>query len=220
MRSSGSAFHAFRIFRGRPRKTGQERQPKPSLYGFFGSILNTSFYPSRAALRVHSLSQAFLMPSITALLHTENDGLRLGRALETLYPCDEIIVIDHGSRDGTVQVARDYGARVLSATPEASVLHYLRSVGPGWILSLDARESLSESLAASLYEWKSLHRTSPAASAFAVFLREETAEGWIESPLPQTRLVPATWTHWNGNLPSHDADALALEGELLRFVFP
>jgi len=195
-------------------------QTQASPYSFFCSILNISFYPWRGALRVHSLSQALLMPSITALLHTENDALRLGRALETLYPCDEIVVVDHGSRDGTAQVARHYGARVLRATPEAPITHYLRSVGPGWILSLDARESLSESLAASLYEWKSVQSASPSAPAFAVFLREETPEGWIESPVPQTRLVPATWTHWNGNLPIHDVDAIALEGELLRFVFP
>jgi|SRR5579859_617349 len=160
------------------------------------------------------------MPSITALLHTENDALRLGRALETLYPCDDILIVDHGSQDATVQIAREYGARVVSAAAGASPMDYLRSSGQGWILSLDARESLTESLAASLYEWRSLHTMAPSAPAFAVFLREETAEGWIESPVAQTRLVPATWARWNGNLPIHDADALALEGEILRFVFP
>ena len=47
------------------------------------------------------------MPSITALLHTENDALRLGRALETLYTCDDILIVDYGSRDATVRVARE-----------------------------------------------------------------------------------------------------------------
>ncbi len=160
------------------------------------------------------------MPSITALLHTENDALRLGRALETLYPCDEILVVDHGSVDGTVHVARDYGAQVVSAKAGTSPDHYLQFVRQGWALCLDPRESLTESLAASLYEWKSLHSAAPPAPAFAVFLREETAEGWIESPAAQTRLIPANWKRWHGNLPIHEADALALEGELLRFVFP
>ena len=31
------------------------------------------------------------MPPITALLHTKNDSLGLGRALETLLPCSEIL---------------------------------------------------------------------------------------------------------------------------------
>lgn len=160
------------------------------------------------------------MPRITALLNTENDALRLGRALETLYPCDEIVVVDHGSRDSTVQVAREYGARVLAAEPGASPDHYLRSVRPGWVLRLDPRESLTESLAASLFEWKSEHAGDPPAPAFSVFVREETAQGWIEVPAAQTRLVPQTWNRWDRGFPVQEASALALEGELLRFVFP
>ncbi len=167
------------------------------------------------------------MASITALLHTENDALRLGRALETLYACDEILVVDHGSNDGTLRVARGYGAKVVGAEAESSPQDYLRSVslgsaGPGWILCLDPREALTEKLAASLFEWKSesLRARAPAASAFSVFLREETAEGWVEIPAAQTRLVPQTWKLWKGRLPEHQPSALALEGELLRFAFP
>lgn len=179
--------------------------------------------PNRRAVRVHSLSLAGVpMPPITALLHTENDALRLGRALETLYPCDDILVVDHNSRDATVRVAREYGARVVAARPGAPADRYLRSARPGWILCLDPRESLTESLAASLYEWKSesLHASDPAAPAFSIFLREETAQGWVEVPAAQTRLVPLTWSLWQGKFPGHEPSALALEGELLRFVFP
>jgi len=157
------------------------------------------------------------MPPITALLHTENDALRLGRALETLYPCDNILIIDHGSSDGTVRLAREFGARVLDARTGASPEQYLRPSFSGWILCLDPIESLTESLAATLYEWKSMP---PAAAAFSVFLREETANGWIAIPTAQTRLVLADWKHWEGRLPATDQLALALEGELLRFAFP
>ena len=172
------------------------------------------------------------MASITALLHTENDALRLGRALETLYACDDILVVDHGSRDATVRIARDYGARVVAASQGASAEDYLRapahsgrsrpSRGAEWILCLDPRESLTEKLAASLFEWKSesFHIHADEAPAFSVFLREETAQGWMQVPTAQTRLVPQSWNEWNGRFPVHDASALALEGELLRFVFP
>jgi len=94
------------------------------------------------------------MPPITALVHTKNDALRLGRCLETLYPCDDILIVDHGSHDGTVHVAGEYGARVITAVTGASTDNYLRSP-LGWILCLDPRESLTENLAASLFEWKS-----------------------------------------------------------------
>jgi len=160
------------------------------------------------------------MPAITALLHTENDALRLGRCLETLYPCDSILVVDHGSRDATVNLAREYGARVLKAVPGASPAHYIRSADPGWIFCLDPHESMSENLGASIYEWKLGAAAVPPIRAFSVFLREETAEGWVQVPVAQTRLVPPDWNRWDGSLPSADPSALALEGELLRFAFP
>jgi glycosyltransferase involved in cell wall biosynthesis len=172
------------------------------------------------------------MASITALLHTENDALRLGRALETLYACDAIVIVDHGSHDATLRIAREYGARVVGAIPEASPEDYLRTAAANsgsrqsasreWILCLDPRESLTEKLAATLFEWKSesFHTHDFEAPAFSVFLREETEQGWMQVPAAQTRLVPQTWNVWNGRFPMHDAAALALEGELLRFVFP
>jgi glycosyltransferase involved in cell wall biosynthesis len=167
-----------------------------------------------------------VMTSITALLHTKDDALRLGRALETLYACDDILVVDHGSRDATVRVARAYGARIVDDRPGAALGDYLRltpnPANPGWLLCLDPHESLSEKLAASLFEWKSdsFHVEGPTASAFSVFLREETAEGWLEVPAAQTRLVPQTWNLWKGTFPVHEPSAVALQGELLRFIFP
>jgi glycosyltransferase involved in cell wall biosynthesis len=162
------------------------------------------------------------MPSITALLHTENDALRLGRALETLYACDEILIVDYGSRDATVRVARDYGARVVPAAPGFSAQDYLPFARAGWILCLEACESLTEKLAASLFEWKSesLPANGSGASVFSVFLREETDQGWVAVPTAQTRLVPRGWRSWKGKFPLHEPSAIALEGELLRFVFP
>jgi glycosyltransferase involved in cell wall biosynthesis len=167
------------------------------------------------------------MPLITALLHTKNDALRLGRALETLYACDDILVIDHGSRDATVRIAHEYGARVIAATAATSPAEYLRSArlpstNPTWILCLDPRESLTEKLAASLFEWKSesIDETASAPRAFSVFVREETPEGWLEIPVPQTRLVAHDWKHWQGIFPIGEPSALLLQGELLRFAFP
>jgi glycosyltransferase involved in cell wall biosynthesis len=158
------------------------------------------------------------MPAITALLHTENDALRLGRALETLLPCDEILVVDHGSNDATLHIAREYGARILTAgRPPA---HYLQSARHDWILCLEPRESLTEGLEASLYEWKSELPSQVTAEAFSVFLREETQGGWLSLPSPQTRLIPRSWKHWNGHSPADQPSALTLEGELLRFLLP
>ena len=157
-----------------------------------------------------------VMPTITALLHTHNDGLRLGRSLEMLFPCDEVVIIDHESDDRTVEVAREYGARVVEAN---KVMSHASVVRGEWILSLDPRESITESLGASLFEWK-LEGIPANVRAFSVYRREETTEGWIANPVAQTRLVRADWSRWAGTFPEPDVSAIALEGELLRFVFP
>ncbi len=158
------------------------------------------------------------MPGITALVHTHNDALRIGRCLETLYPCDEILIVDHGSEDSTVRVAREYGARITQATSLREQLQCGLGAARDWILCLEARESLTENLAASLYEWKV--ESPQGQPAFSIFVREETAEGWVGNPTAQTRLVPSLWNQWNGNLPTNQASACTLEGELLRFILP
>jgi len=160
------------------------------------------------------------MPAFTVLIHTSNDALRLGRALETLYPCDEILVIDHGSHDHTVQIARESGARVTAAENDAPANHYAQIARNEWILCLDPRESLTEGLAASLYEWRALPTETVIAVSFSVCLREETANGWFDSLTPQTRLVRRSWDRWHGWFPIHDPAARVLEGQLLRFSFP
>ena len=163
------------------------------------------------------------MRCLTALLNTSNDGLRLGRCLETLHPCDEIVVIDHSSADNTLRVARQYGARVLTAParfhPDGYGAYVRSLLKDGWILCLDPREALSEGLAASLFEWKSYSASSESA-ARSVRLREETKHGWTDHPVAMTRLVCSSWNEWAGFLPGADGSAQSLEGSLLRFEFP
>jgi glycosyltransferase involved in cell wall biosynthesis len=165
------------------------------------------------------------MPPITALLHTTNDALRLGRALEMLLPCVEILVVDHHSSDGTRRIARAYGARVVEADSQYPAHRYLDLATHDWIFCIEPAESINENLQASLYEWSALpnHRVSSSAaggSAFSVLVREQTGERWFKLPAPETRLVPRNWVRWHGHLPAHEPSAVALEGELLRFTLP
>jgi glycosyltransferase involved in cell wall biosynthesis len=160
------------------------------------------------------------MPSITAILHTRDDAARLGRALETLQPCDEIIIIDHGSTDATLRVAREYAASIRTASPDQSPAAHLASAQYDWALYLLPSESLTEALEASLFEWK-LYEAHDVAGipACSAFVREETGSGWAETS-PRTRLVPKNWSHWNGNLPRDDQCSMLLQGNLLRFRLP
>jgi hypothetical protein len=197
------------------RPPDSRRGPSATLYG-----RRCDFVPFRGC--DSSVRLLLAMNRITAVLHTHDDALRLGRCLETLYPCDEILIVDYDSRDRTVQVAREYGARVVDGKAGEFPNSYLRYSGAEWILCLDPCESLTEGLAASLFEWKleAVHSSAASSPAFSAFLREETEKGWIENPTAQTRLVPAGWNRWEGGFPAMEPSALTLEGEILRFALP
>src|SRR5579859_6120498 len=96
------------------------------------------------------------MPAFAALLHTRNDARRLGRSLETLLPCSEIVIVDHGSTDSTIRVARRYGARVMHAEQSLGKEGYSSIANCGWIFCLTSEESFTEGLQAALFEWSFL----------------------------------------------------------------
>lgn len=152
------------------------------------------------------------MPKLTALIHAHNDELRLGRALESLRPCDELLILDHGSKDATAAMAREYGARVLPAA--GATLHLAQH---DWIFCLLPTEALSEGLEASLFEWK-LAEHAPA-GAFSVTVREQAGDQWLAHP-PSTRLLSRRARSWTGPLPADDPQARLLAGDLLRFREP
>jgi glycosyltransferase involved in cell wall biosynthesis len=161
------------------------------------------------------------MPPITALLHTRNDALRLGRALETLLPCAEILIVDHDSSDATHRIARQYGARVVGATRDAGPRHYLDLAANDWIFCLDPRESLTESLQVSLFEWSALPPNSVGeASAYSVPRRYQIDDVWLDSATQEVRLVPRNWALWCGELPVASTSAIPLQGKLLSFAYP
>jgi glycosyltransferase involved in cell wall biosynthesis len=153
------------------------------------------------------------MPGITAIVHTHNDALRIGRALESLHACGEVIVFDHGSQDGTIAIAREHGARILDASAVApeSAAQYARHP---WVLALRPNEAVAELLEAELYELR-LQETVPYPS-FALVILEETQTGW-EKRAAETRLVPREYSSWAGDLPARDSHSEGLEGFLMRF---
>ena len=52
---------------------------------------------------------------ITATIITLNEERNIARAIESLRCCDEILIVDSGSTDRTVELAEKLGARVLEA---------------------------------------------------------------------------------------------------------
>jgi len=94
---------------------------------------------------------------ISATIITYNEELNLPRAIESLRCCDEIVVVDSGSTDRTVEIAQRYGARVLEANWRgfSGQKNYASSVASyDWILSIDADEALSEDLEGEIWGLK------------------------------------------------------------------
>lgn len=158
------------------------------------------------------------MPPITAVLFTHNDALRIGRALETLWFPSETIVVDHGSVDRTVAIARQYGARIVAADEPHAVPTVPAS--HNWIFCLTARESVGDELEASLFEWSLLPAAVTGGMCGSVRVQEERGNGWTTREVPETRLVPRDWRLGPDGLPVPCSQAQLLCGNLLRFAQP
>lgn len=94
---------------------------------------------------------------ISATIITSNEERNIARVIESLRCCDEILVLDSGSNDRTVEIATKLGARVVEASwhgyaAQKNIAAELAS--HEWILSLDADESLSEALEAEIWHIK------------------------------------------------------------------
>ena len=95
------------------------------------------------------------MPKLSVTIITKNEAANIGAALESVAWADELIVVDSGSTDETVGIARRYTDRVSSREWEgygAQKNHAAGLAEHDWILSLDADERVSPALAVEVRE--------------------------------------------------------------------
>ncbi len=96
---------------------------------------------------------------ITGIIITKNEEEMLEDALKSLSFCDEILVVDNNSTDGTLEIAEKYKARIIkSKTTNFSELRNLgkENATSEYILYIDADERVDDVLRKSvLFEIKS-----------------------------------------------------------------
>lgn len=116
---------------------------------------------------------------ITATVISLNEERRIGAALESLAWADEIVVVDSGSTDRTIEIASGFTDRVLhNPWPgyAAQKNHAAAAASNDWIFSLDADEVVTESLAASI---RALRDGSPGAPGYRMARRAWYIDRWV-----------------------------------------
>ncbi len=166
------------------------------------------------------------MNRISACLIAFNEEQNLPRALESIRGIvDEIVVVDCGSRDRTTDIAREYGAKVItnSWTNFAEQKNVAAAEAANdWILSLDADEELNPELRNALLAWK---KKEPAFTVYEFARRAWYVGGWINHsgwhPDRQRRLYRRDAARFSGIV--HESlqfkgEPGRLEGNLLHYT--
>ena len=94
------------------------------------------------------------MPRLSIVVITRNEIRNIGACLRSVAFADEVVVVDSGSSDGTVEAARAAGAKVIVATdwpgfgPQKN--RALDAATGDWVFSIDADEQVGPQLADSI----------------------------------------------------------------------
>ena len=163
---------------------------------------------------------------ITATIITLNEERNIARAIESLRCCDEIVVVDSGSVDRTVELAANLGARILESPWHgyARQKNYVAEKAThDWILSIDADEALSESLEGEIW---TLKKKGPTCDAYTVPRLAQYLGRWILHcgwyPDRKVRLYHRAKAKWVGDF-VHESVAVEgrvghLESNLLHYT--
>lgn len=158
---------------------------------------------------------------VTAVILTKNEAGNLARCFESLRWCFEIVVIDSGSNDSTVDTARKLGARVIVHVPSGRfVMAEQRNwaldnagVQTPWVLFLDADEVVPPALAERIIE--ECGRDVPVADGFELTPRYLFWGVWLKRtqgfPNWHARLVRVGHARIAGGVWDHFASGVRVE---------
>lgn len=93
--------------------------------------------------------------TVSAFIVCCNEERQIRRCLESLTWCDEIIIVDSGSNDRTLEICREFTSNISHRTWSGYVeqkRHALSLCSGTWVLNLDADEEVSPELAAELQD--------------------------------------------------------------------
>jgi glycosyltransferase involved in cell wall biosynthesis len=167
------------------------------------------------------------VPKLSVTVITKNEATDLGAALESVRWADEIVVVDSGSSDDTVTIARQFTDRVVVrdwAGYAAQKNLAAALARHDWVLSLDADERVTAALAGDI---RRVLADAPPHRAYRMPRVTWHLGRWLRStdwyPDSQLRLYDRTAARWTGAY-VHESVAVdgsigALTGELQHYAY-
>ncbi len=164
------------------------------------------------------------MTKITGIVLAKNEEAMIGACLETLSFCDEVLVIDSGSNDKTVSIAKEKKAIIfeeLSNNFAAKRNLGLKKASGDWVFYVDADERVSDELVASIK-----HQVAMDDQQFSVFRVKRKNFYLGKNPWPRIEYMERLFKKnalkgWKGVL--HESPQIAgsvgtLDGYLLHYT--
>ncbi len=168
-------------------------------------------------------------PGVACAIVCQDEAAQIGSCLESVAWCDEVVVVDGGSRDGTVAIAQRHTPRVIrNPWPgyRAQKQVALEAATQPWVLSLDADERVTPELASEIA--RALASVPEGVAGFTVpRLVPYLGRWWYRGgwwPRPVMRLVRRERAVWGGVDPHDrlevDGDRRVLSAPILHYTYP
>jgi glycosyltransferase involved in cell wall biosynthesis len=169
------------------------------------------------------------MTRVSAIVITLDEADRIAETISSICFCDEVLVVDCGSTDGTREIAAQCGARVLERTWTGysdQKNFAAANASNDWVFSVDADERPSIELANEIVRWK-VHSGEPAFRAYSMPRRVCYLGVWIRHsgwyPDAKTRLYDRRLARWTGGFVHERLDIEgrtgAFRADLLHFPY-
>lgn len=169
--------------------------------------------------------------TISAFIVCCNEERQIRRCLESVRFCDEIVIVDSGSTDRTLQICSEYTNKITHHEWQGYVLQKRYALGQcssDWVLNIDADEEVSVELQEEILEILQGDKAGRvAANGFllnrVVFFLDRwwRKGGWY--PEYRLRLCRRSVTKWGGEDPHEKAevsgDTKRCKGELHHYSF-
>ncbi|MCC7139390.1 MAG: glycosyltransferase family 2 protein [Planctomycetes bacterium] len=157
---------------------------------------------------------------ITAAIIAKDEADHIAACVQSVAWCDEVVVLDSGSRDGTPALARAAGARVVETDWPGWVAQKNRAAAAAthdWVLSIDADERVDARLRAAIERVRA--GGEPDVAAFEMTRHTFVLGRWIDHggwyPEWRTRLFDRRRARWAGVDPH---DRLEVDGPVRRLA--